>query len=300
MDEQLEADLPVNLLQTRTTLQPGRNRYQGCEDGDHGQHQWLFILGTGRSGSTSILEMVNSIPGYLLGGENDGIMSEFLDLMKHREHQTEHQYSVAWHSANVSDQHLLCILRAYAREIIGWNGEHPRTLGFKEIRHSEKEELDLFLEVFPNARFIINTAPASRQAASRLHKKAGHDYTQLEEMNQRLADWGRNHSNVSFSLPLDEFDLVRFNEMLDWLGVNNCRYTRVAHANDHDSHHGFDFTPLQAMRDPRTMPGIECRQPSDFSIAKEQFMQGDKIRDVLAHKTRKRNEDAADAAITDA
>jgi len=33
---------------------------------------------------------------------------------------------------------------------------------------------------------------------------------------------------------------------------------------------------------------------------KEQFMQGDKIRDVLAHKTRKRNEDVADAAMTDA
>mmetsp|Transcript_8251 Transcript_8251/g.10770 ORF Transcript_8251/g.10770 Transcript_8251/m.10770 type:complete len:149 (-) Transcript_8251:1950-2396(-) len=36
-----------------------------CHDYD-----WVFILGTGRSGSTTILSMINSIPGFYLAGEN--------------------------------------------------------------------------------------------------------------------------------------------------------------------------------------------------------------------------------------
>jgi len=138
--EQAETDLPVNLLQTRMALQPGHNRYQRCEHGDYDQQQWLFILATGRSGSTSILEMVNAIPGYFLAGENEGIMSEFVNLMKHRERQKQLSNTVAWHSGWVSDQRLLCVLQDYARENIGWNGQHPHTVGFKEIRHTEKEE----------------------------------------------------------------------------------------------------------------------------------------------------------------
>lgn len=260
MDEQVEADLPASLLQALMTLQSGHNRHQGGEDEDLDQQQWLFILGTGRSGSTSILEMVNAIPGFFLAGENDGIMSEFLHLMKHRESQKERQLFSAWQSGNVSEQRLLHILQAYTREIIGWNGEHPHTVGFKEIRHTDKEELDLFLKVFPNAKFIISTGTPSRQAQSYMHQNMiGNNLTQLEEMNQHLADWGRKQSDRAFMLPLDEFSVARFNEMLDWLGVNNCRYTRVAHANGV----GDMFSPV-ANQDPSIMPGIQCGPLSDL------------------------------------
>jgi len=38
------------------------------------QHRWLFVLATGRSGSTTMLTMLNAIPGFMLAGEQDNPM----------------------------------------------------------------------------------------------------------------------------------------------------------------------------------------------------------------------------------
>jgi hypothetical protein len=46
-----------------------------CKD-----HDWVFVLGTGRSGSTSVIEMVNTIPGVFLAGENFGQVLQMREM----------------------------------------------------------------------------------------------------------------------------------------------------------------------------------------------------------------------------
>jgi hypothetical protein len=254
-----------SIIRRHDKQQPLDGQDEGCKRDDR---NWLFILGAGRSGSTSILEMVNAIPGYFLGGENGGIMSEFLGLWRKREDQKTHANYLSWAPAGeTSDQNHLCAMQAYVRAIIGSPavGEPtPTTLGFKEIRHTEKEELDMFQKIFPNAKFIINIRNAFEQARSQgrmLPAKANMSEGLLEKnitgQNKQLIEWGRNHSNISFLLPMEEFSLPRFNELLDFLGVENCRYTHVAHANSEngDTSNGYTHS---IVRDPSTLAGIEC------------------------------------------
>ena len=61
------SDSSSALRASLTTLPGARNKAQCnlCED-----HRWLFILATGRSGSTSLLEAMNSLPRVRLSGEN--------------------------------------------------------------------------------------------------------------------------------------------------------------------------------------------------------------------------------------
>ena len=44
------------------------------------QGEWLFIIATGRSGSTSILDSLNALPGVGLRGELDGAIGLAMDL----------------------------------------------------------------------------------------------------------------------------------------------------------------------------------------------------------------------------
>jgi hypothetical protein len=259
---QQELSLEARLVHDKQQLMDGQ--IEGCIEDDQ---NWLFILSKGRSGSTSILEMVNAIPGYFLGGENAGIMSDFASLWQRREWQKHMNEGasrfgvpfgpLAWaYAGEVSDQKLLCDLQAYVRDVIGSpTGEEstPTTLGFKEVRHTKKDELDMFLVLFPNAKFIINVRNASEQASSGMFLRDEIEVREVEEANKVLTEWGRNHSNISFHLPVEEFSVARFNDLLDFLGVEDCRYTQVAHSND-----GNTYTGVGYPRDPSTLPGIKC------------------------------------------
>ena len=61
------------------------------------QHQWLIILSHGRSGSTTLLQMLRQLPGVALSGEHAGVMSTFRRL---REQFDE----IAWHVAREKTQ----------------------------------------------------------------------------------------------------------------------------------------------------------------------------------------------------
>jgi hypothetical protein len=259
-----ESDFNVQLLQSQLTLQhteswdepdynlpPYRSEDFRCDDG-HDDQNWLFILASGRSGSTSTLQMVNAIPGYAIGGENFGIMDYFRNLRDRLHAQVLHvamQEAAFVTHGTLSRRSILCDLQAYTRHTIGEPRMQASTIGFKEVRHSKKEELDPFLTLFPRAKFIINTRNASTQAQSGFHKKEHDSIDELEQMNNDLRAWAQTHSDVTFDLRLEDFSVKRFNEMLHWLGITNCRFTRVAHANDGGyTNHDDKSVP----------PGIEC------------------------------------------
>jgi len=54
--------------------------------------------------------------------------------------------------------------------------------------------------------------------------------------HQELMNITRNVPH--FDLPLEQFTVAKFNELLSFLDVHNCSFTRLLQANMHDSHVG--------------------------------------------------------------
>src|SRR3954465_12740328 len=129
---------------------------------------YLFVVTYGRSGSTLLMGLLNSIPGYLVRGEN-------WDAVHHlyRFHRTLDEGRQRWQpdrlrqrthpffgAADFPVRRSLEGIRALVLDTVLRPREDTRVTGFKEIRwyHDDLEEYVAWMrEVFPGARFVVNT-----------------------------------------------------------------------------------------------------------------------------------------------
>ena len=125
---------------------------------DLSAHDWVFILGTGRSGSTTLLEMVNALPNVQLSGEHDAELDSFIDLRKRLRLTLEHGGTGAWlqDRHQLKEAHLFCTVQSWFFLHTGKPCSNTATHGFKEIRYNSEEELDFLRDAFPSAKFILN------------------------------------------------------------------------------------------------------------------------------------------------
>lgn len=214
-------------------LQEHLHRSTACDLCGHPQ-QWLFILGTGRSGSTSLLQMVNEIPGFHLAGENRGVLTSLSQLFDHAQHLAQKNDSMlSWTHGDILEHKVLCALQSYIRAIGGFS-ESDRVIGYKEIRHSNEEALSFFQKLFPCARFIANTR-RHLDAQIKSRENVGWGATNasaLVKASRSLESWARKHQNISILMRLeDNFTAHGFNQLLKWLGVHGCTFMSVAHEN---------------------------------------------------------------------
>lgn len=234
---QTDVDSTMLLAQRFRVKSRTQQTHISCNETNPDQ-QYLFILSTGRTGSTSVLDMVNAIPGYFLAGENGGILSAFRDLGKKMNQSEPWQGSAAWQSGTKDLALRTCALQAYTQAIIGAEANQAHTIGFKEIRHTSPEELDAFLEIFPRSRYIINIRKdVAAQCKSGFFGQRSEESVKgcpkdIAEKNHNLMTWGSLHSDRVFLLPLEDFTVAKFDEMLHWLGEGRCKYNNVIHAND--------------------------------------------------------------------
>jgi hypothetical protein len=70
------------------------------------QQQFTLILATGRSGSTTTLEMLNQLPGYGLTGEHDGILNTMFTLYEQFKF-SRNRSGNAWKSGIASEADFL-------------------------------------------------------------------------------------------------------------------------------------------------------------------------------------------------
>jgi len=196
---------------------------------------WLFILSTGgRTGSTTVLTMVNAIPGFELAGENSGAMEALFDLYNKANYtgfgDDIRQGMKAWWHENISRQEVLCSMQGYVETIMGdYDPGRTKVIGFKEIRHTKPATLEFFLKVFPCARFLWST-----RATETLHESLWHQdetLSALDGVKASMQNFSNHHPERSFTISVENFTLPTFNQMLSWLGVSNCSYSHVAHYN---------------------------------------------------------------------
>jgi len=202
-------------------------------------NQAVFVLASGRSGSTTTLFMLNEIPGFALRGENGGTLyrtldNSFLNLLDRERVVLTHQ-DAAWIHAD--HMNMQCMLTALRDLVIGFLNPpvQATTIGFKELAStiiSDQGEIigaDTMAKLFPGAKFILNyRRNESNWLASEFWKEKDKDlYKRTVDGMLRFRERNPN----TFILHTEDMNVGKFNEMLGWLGVDNCKYTSVLQLN---------------------------------------------------------------------
>ena len=145
------------------------------------RYPFVFVIAYGRSGSTLLQGLLNSLPGYCIRGENGGALQAVfqahnrLKLARRQFGRKPTDPTFAWYGADrVSPRRFAstCV-DAFFDSCLNVP-EGARCCGFKEIRHTPKEMddrqftryLDFLRRYFPGAAFIFNVRNAEDTASS--------------------------------------------------------------------------------------------------------------------------------------
>lgn len=199
---------------------------------------YLFILTYGRSGSTLLQGILNSIPGYLIRGENRQVLRHFWEV--DRTLLRERNKQLRWMENNDADGELpvthaffgidgyprpeaLRLTRKYATKVIFRPREDTRVTGFKEIRWAEPDTaryVTWLQRVFPNARFIVNTRNLDDVANSAWWRDDPDARSHLQDAEQQLLDIAGELGESAFRLHYDDYvsDPEQLQGLFRWLG----------------------------------------------------------------------------------
>ena len=100
---------------------PAKKRTGAIDVTDGCERNWLFQVSTGRSGSTSLMTMLNDLPNVYIAGENDGLFESLYALHKSsiRTESFANSEGHAWWHHPVERSKLERIARTYVESAIG-------------------------------------------------------------------------------------------------------------------------------------------------------------------------------------
>jgi hypothetical protein len=197
---------------------------------DLGSLRYLFMLTYGRSGSTLLQGIINTIPGYLMRGENrDALYHLFryhsvLDKERASHERTADSsrsawYGIEWYAADAAIQQM----RALVVQTLLRPEPDTTVIGFKEIRwwHQDWPEYLAFLEqLFPQARYIINVRNHKDVAKSAWWVDAKDPMAQLAGYEKQLSGMAEVLGERCYRVDYDEYtaDHDALRGLFDWLG----------------------------------------------------------------------------------
>ena len=206
-------------------------------------HEWLFIISAGRAGSTTLLQMLNIVPTIFLSGENIDVLPNLLNLYDRSAQLGRRSGGLVTSHSNAPDdtvlRNLVCswVLNMLPTPSAAVKPACVRQRcfrGFKELwGHGELSLLPAIHTFFPGA-FIVNNfrgvaggLSASPAAIAEANVWATNESAAL--VKEYSTRFGRRWLDV----PLEELASPHtFNRLLRWLGVGNCSFSRVVHANN--------------------------------------------------------------------
>merc|ERR1719253_250444 len=199
-------------------------------------------MATGRSGSTTMLEMLNAVPGFYLAGENYGLMDKVMKIYDSNANVSRRVEAgdPRFKALPSSETKLLCSLQLFVRSVLGeFSTDRTSVVGFKEIRHTSRKQRAFWKKVFPCGRFIVNT----RRNTTKQHNSQFQKYLSLSSLESYTKDlelWQTKHTEDVHKLQLEDYSVGSFNRLLRFLGVAGCNYTDMAWANKRGDWRGDD------------------------------------------------------------
>lgn len=205
----------------------------------------MFVITYGRSGSTVLQALLNTIPGWCIRGENAGALTHLCRAVDGlRENPARAQGREVpddpWFGfAGIKiDAVARALFEVFCREILRLP-PGTRVGGFKEIRYVEDAaflpiQLALMEEFFPKARFVFLTRNHSEVARSGWWGQwpAEEVAADLAAADAAFAEFGKGRANC---FTLDHADLIpdsdRLQALFDFLGesYSSSRVGAVLH-----------------------------------------------------------------------
>jgi len=192
---------------------------------------FVFVVAYGRSGSTLVQGLLSSIPGYLVRGENgDACYSLYRfhrGLEEARATQTKKRPLRArdpWFGIDgYPREEALTRIRELILSTVLRPRAGTRVVGFKEIRwwHEDWRDYLAFLrEVFPGARFVINTRNHRDVSASKWWADNEDAPAMLDRLDTMLDEMAEELAQDCYRVRYDEFveDPGVLRGLFDWLG----------------------------------------------------------------------------------
>ena len=189
---------------------------------------YVFVVTYGRSGSTLLNGILNSIPGYRIHGENRMVVQFLYQWQQAIDLQLTKKIATGTASPWYGLPHYprdkaLEDMRRLVLDTLLRPGPHSRVLGFKEIRWP-RQDLDglihFMLELFPNARFIFNTRNADDVAASKWWVNVPDAQEQIADRERVWATVRADLGDRAFHVHYDDYvaDVEALRPMFEWLG----------------------------------------------------------------------------------
>ena len=231
LEESLEQN-DVTLQRLRRKLRRARRRLE--EETPRNDLSYVFICTYGRSGSTLLQGVLNSIPGYLIRGENRQVLRHLWEL--HQTVMRQKRTFSGWmnrgealpvsHPFYGIDGYPNTAHREFRRlalSLLLRPEPDTRVTGFKEIRWADDDVLgylQFLRNVFPDARFVINTRDLDAVARSAWWAEDPDSRAVLEKAEARLADIERELGTSAYHVRYDEYvaDPGVLRGLFDWLG----------------------------------------------------------------------------------
>jgi hypothetical protein len=205
-----------------------------------GRHlDYLFIVTYGRSGSTLLQGILNSIPGYVIRGENGQVVRHLYEfdrtaremrdkrrrwLRGRDDHDGELPVTHPFHGI---DRYPRGRVRRDLRRLLVDNvlgpGPDARVTGFKEVRWTEPDTPQLvnwLRSVFPGARFIVNTRDLDDVARSGWWGERDGSREELERIDAMLRQIALDLGDAAYHLHYDDYvdDTAALRGLFEWLG----------------------------------------------------------------------------------
>ena len=218
---------------------------------------FVFIVTYGRSGSTVLQALLNTLPGYQIRGENQNALYPLFqswkaiatspDMQRMRGTGEISDATHPWFGAENTDlaAYRAALCRTFAATILQ-PGPGTRISGFKEIRtipvqSDFAEYLEFIRQGFPKARFIFNTRDPEKVVRSSWWRQ--HDPQKMKAMIARTEAAFRHFTaanpDCALCLHHDDYsaDHTRFDPLWRMLGARpapqalaRVMATRLTHA----------------------------------------------------------------------
>jgi hypothetical protein len=191
----------------------------------------LFIVTYGRSGSTLLQGVLCSQPGFLIRGENGGILEQLFRFHQRAMREREaHRGEVPttprspWHGIDGYPPDLaIAAIRSLVTQTLLRPAPDTRVVGFKEIRWPSRDLpafLDFIQELFPDARFVVNTRDLDAVARSGFWANRPDARATVEAAEARLLAATDALGDRAYRVHYDDYvaDPASLEGLFAWLG----------------------------------------------------------------------------------
>lgn len=191
---------------------------------------YVFVMTYGRSGSTLVQGILNSIPGYLIRGENAAALTHLYAyhqtlLAESRRGNPVNRRKVTHPFFGMPDfpaETSLAGIRRLVLDTVLRPEPGTRVTGFKEIRwyHQDLADYVGFLrQVFPGARFVVNTRNQADVLKSKWWAKKDNS-AYLAGIEERILAVAAALGDSAYRVHYDDYvaDPSVLRGLFDWLG----------------------------------------------------------------------------------